>query len=120
MSPSTHQHSSGKNTVARIIWEGSIPIQFIWDPAEAQGHALEPFFVEVPRCSYLSLIASQIRQHFAGKRLNFSPDESEIWFDYKGTPLKWYAFIDIFYKGGSIILSFDIAYGITNNNDEDF
>ncbi|KAG0379684.1 autophagy protein 5 [Mortierella sp. AD032] len=92
MSPNSQQHSStSESHVARVIWEGLIPVQFTWDPTETQGHSTpEPFFVEVPRCSYLSLITNQISQHFAAKRLGFSPDESEMWFDYEGTPLKWH------------------------------
>ncbi|KAF9423738.1 hypothetical protein BGZ94_008201, partial [Podila epigama] len=35
------------NPVAKVIWEGSIPIQFSWDPAEASAvgsQAVESFF----------------------------------------------------------------------------
>ncbi|KAF9546142.1 autophagy protein 5 [Mortierella hygrophila] len=83
-------HTTSENPVARVIWEGSIPIQFIWDPTETQGRILEPYFVEVPRCSYLSLITNQIRRDFAAKRLGFTSDEGEMWFDYQGIPLKWH------------------------------
>lgn len=38
-------HTTSENPVARVIWEGSIPIQFIWDPTETQGRILEPYFV---------------------------------------------------------------------------
>ncbi|KAF9099824.1 autophagy protein 5 [Mortierella sp. GBA35] len=86
-----------ESPVARVIWEGSIPIQFVWDRSEAAGHALEsaghalePYFVEVPRCSYLSLITSEVRKHFAAKHLRITGDESEVWFDHEGTPLKWH------------------------------
>ncbi|KAG0289594.1 autophagy protein 5 [Linnemannia gamsii] len=81
-------HTTSENPVAKVIWEGSIPIQFVWDPTETQGRILEPYFVEVPRCSYLSLIISQIRRDFAAKRLGFTSDESEMWFDYEDIPLK--------------------------------
>ncbi|KAG0304912.1 autophagy protein 5 [Linnemannia gamsii] len=68
-------HTTSENPVAKVIWEGSIPIQFVWDPTETQGRTLEPYF---------------IRRDFAAKRLGFPSDESEMWFDYEGIPLKWY------------------------------
>ncbi|KAF9927004.1 autophagy protein 5 [Linnemannia zychae] len=82
--------NSAPEDVLRVIWNGSIPIQFTWDPMETRKHDLEPYFVEAPRCSYLTLLTTQIHRHFTTKRLGFAVDESEMWFDYEGLPLKWH------------------------------
>ncbi|KAG0100201.1 autophagy protein 5 [Podila epicladia] len=79
------------NPVAKVIWDGSIPIQFSWDQAEAAAvgsQAVESFFLEAPRCSYFSLLTSRVRRHFVDMALHFIGDDAEVWYDYEGTPLK--------------------------------
>jgi len=47
-SSSTPTQPAPHNQVAKVIWDGSIPIQFSWDKAEAAAvgsNAVESFFV---------------------------------------------------------------------------
>ncbi|KAF9391962.1 autophagy protein 5 [Podila verticillata] len=88
------------NSVAKAIWDGSIPIQFSWDQAEAAAvgsQAVESFFLEAPRCSYFSLLTSRVRRHFVDMALHFIGDDAEVWYDYEGTPLKWHYPIGLLY-----------------------
>ncbi|KAF9978251.1 autophagy protein 5 [Actinomortierella ambigua] len=88
------------SAITRAVWDGSIPIQFTWDQAEAKAlgsAAVESFFVEAPRCSYFSLLTSQVRKHFVDMALHFIGDDAEVWYDYEGTPLKWHYPIGLLY-----------------------
>ncbi|KAF8976965.1 autophagy protein 5 [Entomortierella lignicola] len=88
------------NPIAKVIWDGSIPIQFTWDKAEAAAvgsNAVESFFFEAPRCSYFSLLTSHVRKHFVDMALHFIGDDAEVWYDYGGTPLKWHYPIGLLY-----------------------
>ncbi|KAF9283558.1 autophagy protein 5 [Mortierella alpina] len=82
------------NHVARVVWNGSLPIQFTWSKAEAQGFALGPLLIEAPRCSYLSSVNNQICRHFGGK---VPQSLSDVWYEYEGTPLKWHYPIGLLY-----------------------
>ncbi|KAG0359608.1 autophagy protein Apg5-domain-containing protein [Gamsiella multidivaricata] len=88
------------NPIAKVIWDGSIPIQFTWDKAEAAAvgsNAVESFFYEASRCSYFSLLTSHVRKHFVDMALHFIGDDAEVWYDYEGTPLKWHYPIGLLY-----------------------
>jgi hypothetical protein len=49
--------------------------------------------IVAPRGSYLPLVTQNVRDHFV---LSAPVLIDEMWFDYKGTPLRWYGFILIF------------------------
>ncbi|KAG0246440.1 autophagy protein 5 [Mortierella sp. GBA43] len=79
--------SAPHNPIAKVIWDGSIPIQFTWDKAEAAAvgsDAVESFFFEAPRCSYFSLLTSHVRKHFVDMALHFIGDDAEVWYDFEG------------------------------------
>ncbi|KAG0249400.1 autophagy protein 5 [Mortierella polycephala] len=98
---SEHIHDSADqlpfNPVARVIWDGSIPIHFILDKAESAGSEKEPLLIEAPRCSYLSRLTNQVCRHFQDRRLRSSNDDSEMWYEYEGVPLKWHYPIGLLY-----------------------
>ncbi|KAG9325350.1 hypothetical protein KVV02_004125 [Mortierella alpina] len=88
------------NPIAKVIWDGSIPIQFTWDRAEAAAvgsNAVEAFFFEASRCSYFSLLTSHVRKHFVDMALHFIGDDAEVWYEFEGTPLKWHYPIGLLY-----------------------
>ncbi|KAF9095345.1 autophagy protein 5 [Mortierella sp. GBA35] len=96
----TSTTSAPHNPIAKVIWEGSIPIQFSWDKAEAAAvgsSAVESFFYEAQRCSYFSLLTSHVRKHFVDMALHFIGDDAEVWYDFEGTPLKWHYPIGLLY-----------------------
>ncbi|KAF9918939.1 autophagy protein 5 [Lobosporangium transversale] len=99
-SSSTSATQAPYNPIARVIWDGSIPIQFSWDKAEAAAvgsNAVESFFYEAPRCSYFSLLTTHVRKHFVDMALHFIGDDAEVWYDYEGIPLKWHYPIGLLY-----------------------
>ncbi|XP_055716765.1 autophagy protein 5 [Phlebotomus papatasi] len=76
--------------VLRLVWEGKIPICFQADPAEVVGlQPPEPFYLMVPRLSYLPLVTEKVRKHFV-RFISNEQQEGDIWFDCDGTPLKWH------------------------------
>ncbi|KAL1914791.1 uncharacterized protein VTP21DRAFT_7883 [Calcarisporiella thermophila] len=87
------------NPITKAVWEGSIPIRFSLDPKEAEsfGVSLESCIIQAPRCSYLSLLTSQIRKFFVDLGLQFFGDDTEIWYEYNGTPCKWHYPIGLLY-----------------------
>ncbi|KAF8929480.1 autophagy protein 5 [Dissophora ornata] len=91
--PATTTSNAPHNPIARVIWEGSIPIQLSWDLAEVTGYSLkhiEPLLIEAPRCSYLPILTGQARNHISARHAQLTSDDSEVWYEYEGIPLKCY------------------------------
>ncbi|GJJ69356.1 autophagy-related protein 5 [Entomortierella parvispora] len=82
--------------VAKAIWSGSIPILFTLDDNELCGRGVDMgLMIEAQRCSYLPLLAETVRDHFV--RTGQVSGPGEIWFHYKGTPLKWHYAIGLLF-----------------------
>ncbi|KAI9138807.1 autophagy protein Apg5-domain-containing protein [Paraphysoderma sedebokerense] len=84
------------------IWEGQLPIHFSLDPVEAGNIGLKPsdsLYLMLPRCSYLSLHTPTIQKFFVEQSISLLTvgDESEIWYEYNGVPLKWHYPIGLLY-----------------------
>eukprot|EP00096_Caligus_rogercresseyi_P013274 TRINITY_DN594_c1_g1_i2.p1 TRINITY_DN594_c1_g1~~TRINITY_DN594_c1_g1_i2.p1 ORF type:complete len:247 (+),score=65.55 TRINITY_DN594_c1_g1_i2:92-832(+) len=71
--------------VLREVWEGKIPIRFSLDGDV--GGVSEPYFLMLPRQSYLPLALEKVRKHFS-KHLESS--DSELWFSCNGSTLRWH------------------------------
>ncbi|KAF9987402.1 autophagy protein 5 [Mortierella antarctica] len=83
------------NPIAKVIWDGSIPIQFTWDRAEAAAvgsNAVEAFFV----CGH-QIMSCHVKKHFVDMALHFIGDDAEVWYEFEGTPLKWHYPIGLLY-----------------------
>jgi autophagy-related protein 5 len=95
----------GDTETDRLVWNGRIPVAFALDPSE-RGPGAQPSDAQlcyvcraasrsyhtqmlVPRCSYLTLCTEKIRKHYQLPAAQSKDDE--VWFEYKGQPLKWYA-----------------------------
>eukprot|EP01113_Clastostelium_recurvatum_P035984 TRINITY_DN5072_c0_g2_i1.p1 TRINITY_DN5072_c0_g2~~TRINITY_DN5072_c0_g2_i1.p1 ORF type:complete len:340 (-),score=101.29 TRINITY_DN5072_c0_g2_i1:94-1113(-) len=90
--------------IKKSVWEGAVPISLNLSKDEVTTmQGTQPVFILASRLSYLPLVTSTIRDHFA----SVAPAVvDEVWFDYKSVPLKWH------YPVGVL---FDL-YATQNNN----
>lgn len=49
------------------------------------------FQLLLPRVSYLTLVTDKVKKHFL--KVMKAEDVEEIWFEYEGSPLKWYVLL---------------------------
>ncbi|KAI9332919.1 autophagy protein Apg5-domain-containing protein, partial [Zopfochytrium polystomum] len=103
----------------RLVWNGSLPLAISLHPLD--GEALEraastppgspstyqrrltrrrdPLLLVAPRCGYLTFLTSKVQKHL----LEGNPvaekvfQSSELWYDWKGIPLKWHYPIGLLY-----------------------
>uniref|UniRef100_A0A7N4NYU9 Autophagy protein 5 n=1 Tax=Sarcophilus harrisii TaxID=9305 RepID=A0A7N4NYU9_SARHA len=74
--------------VLRDVWFGRIPTCFTLYQDEITEREAEPYYLLLPRVSYLPLVTDKVKKHF--QKVMRQEDISEIWFEYEGTPLKWH------------------------------
>ncbi|XP_077018645.1 autophagy protein 5 isoform X1 [Tamandua tetradactyla] len=74
--------------VLRDVWFGRIPACFTLYQDEITKREAEPYYLLLPRVSYLTLVTDKVKKHF--QKVMRQEDISEIWFEYEGTPLKWH------------------------------
>ncbi|GAB5571761.1 autophagy protein 5 isoform X1 [Prionailurus iriomotensis] len=72
--------------VLRDVWFGRIPTCFTLYQDEITEREAEPYYLLLPRVSYLTLVTDKVKKHF--QKVMRQEDISEIWFEYEGTPLK--------------------------------
>lgn len=83
--------------VLRLIWEGRLPVCFQLNSEELYGlHAPDPYYLMVPRLSYFPLVTDKVRKHFL-QYIHSDKQESEMWLDFSGIPLKWHYPIGVLY-----------------------
>nr|XP_039264386.1 autophagy protein 5-like [Styela clava] len=75
--------------IVKEVWNGSVMARFTPAAHEISGSGKPPpFYLMLQRNSYLPLINDKIKKHFAQYIGEFN--ESDIWYDYDGRPLKWH------------------------------
>ncbi|XP_074982713.1 autophagy protein 5 isoform X2 [Caretta caretta] len=74
--------------VLRDVWFGRIPTCFMLYQDEITEREAEPYYLLLPRISYLTLVTDKVKKHF--QKVMRQEDVTEIWFEYEGTPLKWH------------------------------
>ncbi|XP_057195595.1 autophagy protein 5 isoform X2 [Triplophysa rosa] len=74
--------------VLRDVWFGRIPACFTLSPEEITEREAEPYYLLLPRVSYLTLVTDKVKKHFL--KVMKTEDVEEIWFEYEGSPLKWH------------------------------
>jgi autophagy-related protein 5 len=80
--------SFSDESVRKAVWEGGIPIVFNLHHNDLTTFEPPlPYYIVAPRGSYLPLVTANVRDHFV---LSAPVLIDEMWFDYKGTPLKWH------------------------------
>jgi len=79
---------SADENVRRAAWDGGIPIVFTLHQNDLTTFDPPlPYYIVAPRGSYLPLVTASVREHFM---LSAPVLIDEMWFDYKGIPLKWH------------------------------
>ncbi|XP_033095987.1 autophagy protein 5-like [Anneissia japonica] len=82
--------------VLREVWEGRIPACFDLASDEVTSpETPDPFFLLLPRLSYLTLVTEKVQKHF--KKHTESEETDEMWFDFEGQPLKWHYPVGVLY-----------------------
>ncbi|XP_033368744.1 autophagy protein 5 isoform X3 [Parus major] len=74
--------------VLRDVWFGRIPTCFTLYQDEITEREADPYYLLLPRVSYLTLVTDKVKKHF--QKVMKQEEVSEIWFEYEGTPLKWH------------------------------
>ncbi|MFT7800413.1 autophagy protein 5 [Arapaima gigas] len=85
---SSQQAMADDKDVLRDVWFGRIPACFTLYQDEITEREAEPFYLLLPRVSYLTLVTDKVKKHFL--KVMKPDDVEEIWFEYEGTPLKWH------------------------------
>ncbi|XP_031570229.1 autophagy protein 5-like [Actinia tenebrosa] len=96
--------------VLREIWDGRIPVCFNLSSEEiVTVEQPEPYYLLVPRISYLMLVTDKIQRHF--QRAVNQDSVDEMWFEYDGQPLKWHYPIGVLFDlyGSSASLPWNLT-----------
>lgn len=88
--------------VLQEVWAGKLPAVFSLAEADTElGEAEEapaPCYLMLPRMSYLPLAMDKVRKHFSDSQRPGAQDNTgQMWFSYRGTPLRWHQPIGLLY-----------------------
>jgi len=76
-----------------ILWKTKIPLQISLAVSDERSNNCgnsSKLHLSVPTVSYLPLISNQVRNHFKPENEN-----SQLWFSFKGSPIRWHLPIGI-------------------------
>ncbi|KAJ2856079.1 autophagy protein 5 [Coemansia erecta] len=97
------------------IWDGMIPIELQLSPSDAiellasavLPEPFQTFYMLIPRVSYLPFVTNKIKQRWLDPMFALSGHlrtnkdevikETEIWFEYRGQPLRWHYPVGLLY-----------------------
>jgi len=83
--------------VLREVWDGRIPAVFTLSSSEVETlTAPEPYFLLLPRHSYLPLVTDKVKKHLA-KHVSAELTDSPVWFEHAGAALRWHLPIGVLY-----------------------
>ncbi|KAK1171154.1 autophagy protein 5 isoform X1, partial [Acipenser oxyrinchus oxyrinchus] len=74
--------------VLRDVWFGRIPTSFTLYQDEITEREADPYYLLLPRVSYLTLVTDKVKKHF--QKVMKQEDMGEMWLEYEGTSLKWH------------------------------
>uniref|UniRef100_A0A672GRD1 Uncharacterized protein n=1 Tax=Salarias fasciatus TaxID=181472 RepID=A0A672GRD1_SALFA len=105
--------------VLRDVWFGRIPTCFTLSQDEATEREAEPYYLLLPRVSYLTLVTDKVKKHFL--KAMRTEDVEEMWFEYEGTPLKWHNPIGVLFDlhASNTVLPWSITVHFKNFPDSD-
>uniref|UniRef100_A0A8C7X092 Autophagy protein 5 n=1 Tax=Oryzias sinensis TaxID=183150 RepID=A0A8C7X092_9TELE len=105
--------------VLRDVWFGRIPTCFTLNPDEVTEREAEPYYLLLPRVSYLPLVTDKVKKHFL--KVMRTEDVEEMWFEHEGTPLKWHYPIGVLFDfhASNTVLPWSITVHFKNFPDVD-
>ncbi len=78
--------------VLREAWDGRVPAGFSLASQEVETlTAPDPFYLMLPRMSYLPIVTDKVRKHLA-KFVSPELQEKPMWFEFEGAPVKSVSF----------------------------
>ncbi len=81
---------SDDRDVLRAVWDGRVPACFTLSSYEVETlTAPAPYYLLLPRQSYLTLCTDKVRKHFAPSVASALQDKP-VWFEFNGAPIKWH------------------------------
>ena len=82
--------------VVREVWAGRVPAVISLAEADCGDCGQPPpCYLLLPRVSYLPLATEKVSKHFSSLLAGQSADQ--MWFSYRGTPLRWHLPIGLLY-----------------------
>ncbi|CAL4188685.1 unnamed protein product, partial [Meganyctiphanes norvegica] len=92
--------------ILREIWDGRVPLCVQLASEDCNTMSVpDSYYLMVPRVSYLPLVMEKVRKHFL-RSVSSEFQESEMWLEYDGTPLKWHypigVLFDMMAQGSSL------------------
>lgn len=105
--------------VLRDVWFGRIPTCFLLNLDEVTEREAEPYYLLLPRVSYLTLVTDKVKKHF--HKVIRTDDAEEMWFEYEGTPLKWHYPIGVLFDlhASNTVLPWSITVHFKNFPERD-
>ncbi|XP_068615754.1 autophagy protein 5, partial [Brachionichthys hirsutus] len=105
--------------VLRDVWFGRIPTCFTLNQDEVTEREAEPYYLMLPRVSYLPLVTDKVKKHFL--KAMKAEDVEEVWFEFEGTPLKWHYPVGVLFDlhASSTVLPWSVAVHFKNFPDRD-
>ncbi|KAF0687617.1 Aste57867_20600 [Aphanomyces stellatus] len=79
-------------TIGKRVWEGQVPVCFSIDASEITTLQVpRPYYAMIPRVSSLMTATENVINHFkdVAPPVLSSQLSRYVWFEFKGTPLKW-------------------------------
>lgn len=70
------------------------------------------FQLLLPRISYLTLVTDKVKKHF--QKVMRQEEINEIWFEYEGTPLKWWVYFALYLYSVYHVKSYWVQRSVSN------
>mmetsp|Transcript_5341 Transcript_5341/g.6835 ORF Transcript_5341/g.6835 Transcript_5341/m.6835 type:complete len:275 (-) Transcript_5341:70-894(-) len=107
--------SEADTNIRKEVWNGSIAVVVNLSKDEiAAQKTPAPFYCLLPRSTYLPLVSKEMEEHF---KPFLSGNVEQIWFDFRGEPLRWHIFIGVLfdlYGGDNPILPWPLTVHFQN------
>ncbi|KAG2382776.1 hypothetical protein C9374_004743 [Naegleria lovaniensis] len=90
------QASTDDALMRKQLWEGAIPTVInIHSDQIASFQQPFPYYVMIPRQSYLSLLIERVKSHFSDFVSGF--DSDQLWFSFNSIPMQWHVPAGVLY-----------------------
>lgn len=92
------------------VWNGSLPLEIRLVASDCRTYdESEPYFIQLPRLTYLALILPRLHAFFYPDLINPDVEAHEAWLSFEGVPLKWHYPLGLLYDlfSGAEPVNFD-------------